>query len=131
VKDRLDRISAPAFATPGLHLQVQRAPPVVTDAKPEKAEFKLNWLSATGTGVLLAGVTAGLLMGFSVGELARCWWETLGRAPVVPARHRRHARAWERDEVFRHRRHARAGAGENRHVVSLLRHAAGLRWSSR
>jgi lactate permease len=77
VKDRLDRISAPAFATPGLHLQVQRTPPVATEAKPEKAEFKLNWLSATGTGILLAGITAGLLMGFSLGELLQAWWETL------------------------------------------------------
>ena len=77
VKDRLDRISSPAFATPGLHLQVQRTAPVATDAKPEKAEFKLNWLSATGTGICLAGITAGLLMGFSPRELLRAWLETL------------------------------------------------------
>ncbi len=77
VKDRLDRISSPAFATPGLHLQVQRATPVAMEAKPEKAEFKLNWLSATGTGILLAGITAGLLMGFSPRELFRAWLETL------------------------------------------------------
>ncbi len=77
VKDRLDRLSSPAFATHGLHLQVQRTPPVATEAKPEKAEFKLNWLSATGTGICLAGIAAGLLMGFSPHELFRAWLETL------------------------------------------------------
>jgi lactate permease len=77
LKERLDRISSPTFATPGLHLQVQRTPPVVVEAKPEKAEFKLNWLSATGTGILLASLTAGWLMGFSPRELFRAWIETL------------------------------------------------------
>ena len=79
VKDRLDRLSSPTFATPGLHLQVQRTPPVVTEAKPEKAEFKLNWLSATGTGILFAGIMSGLLMGFSPRELIRAWYETLAK----------------------------------------------------
>ena len=77
LKERLDRISSPTFATPGLHLQVQRTPPVVVEVKPEKAEFKLNWLSATGTGILLASLTAGWLIGFSLRELFRAWIETL------------------------------------------------------
>jgi lactate permease len=52
------------------------APP---DAKPEEAIFKLNFLSATGTGILCAGLTAGLLMGFGPRELARVYLETLWR----------------------------------------------------
>ena len=47
--------------------------------KPEKAEFKLNVLSATGTGILLSAVIAGLAMGYSVRELARTYLETLWR----------------------------------------------------
>jgi lactate permease len=45
------------FEVPFLHKQVLRDAPVV-EAKgvAEKAEFKLNWLSATGTGILVASV---------------------------------------------------------------------------
>jgi lactate permease len=79
VKRVLDGVLTWSIPTPGLHLQVQRVPPVVAEIRPEKAEFKLNLVSATGTGILLAGVVAGLVMGFSVRELARLWLGTLGR----------------------------------------------------
>jgi lactate permease len=39
--------------------------------------FKLNWLSATGTGILAAAILAGLYMGFSLAELARVYRRTL------------------------------------------------------
>ena len=71
------KATAPAFATPGLHLQVIRTPPVVKQAAPEKAEFRLNWLSATGTSILLAAVLGGFLMGFTPGQLAREYLLTL------------------------------------------------------
>lgn len=77
VKTALDEMWSPKFATPGLHGQVMRTPPVVAEPKPEPVEFRFNLLSATGTGILLAGVTAGLLMGFSLREIARTWWQTL------------------------------------------------------
>jgi lactate permease len=77
VKQALDGIAAPTFKVPGIHEQVLRTPPVVAVAKPEKVEFKLNLLSATGTGILLAGVLSGLWMGLSFRELAGTWWETL------------------------------------------------------
>lgn len=71
------KTTAPAFATPGLHLQVTRTPPVVKQAAPEKAEFRLNWLSATGTAIFLAAILGGFLMGFTPGQLAREYWGTL------------------------------------------------------
>ena len=77
VKNALDAVAAPKLPTPGLHEQVMRMPPVVAEARAEKVEFKFNVLSATGTGILLAGVTAGLLMGFSWRQLATTWLETL------------------------------------------------------
>jgi lactate permease len=77
VKQALDAVAAPTFKVPGIHEQVLRTPPVVAVAKPEKVEFKLNLLSATGTGILLAGVLSGLWMGLSVRELAGTWWDTL------------------------------------------------------
>ncbi len=70
-------ITSPSFTTPGLHLLVARTPPVVKQVSPEKAEFRLNWLSATGTAILLAAVVGGFLMGFSARELARVYWDTL------------------------------------------------------
>ncbi len=79
-KQRLDRIAAPRVAMPHLHGLVQRVPPVAPpDAPPEEAIFKLNFLSATGTGILLAALSAGVLMGFGPRELARVYVETLGR----------------------------------------------------
>jgi lactate permease len=52
-------------------------PPVVRDAKPEAAVFVFNWLSATGSGIFLAAVIAGVVMGYSLRELASCYWRTL------------------------------------------------------
>jgi lactate permease len=39
--------------------------------------FVLNWLSATGTGILVAAIVAGLVMRYSVVELARAYWRTI------------------------------------------------------
>jgi lactate permease len=43
---------------PGLHHTVERTPPVVADSHREPAVFKLNILSATGTGIFLAAVVS-------------------------------------------------------------------------
>jgi lactate permease len=65
---------------PALHNSVKRGPQVAgTNAAPEKAVFTFNWLSATGTGILAAALVAGLLMGFSPGELARTYVQTIWR----------------------------------------------------
>ena len=58
-----------------LHNLVQRTPPVGT--KPEKAEFVLNLVSATGSGILIAAIVSGFLMGFKPTRLARIWLETV------------------------------------------------------
>lgn len=78
-------ITAPSFKVSYLHNVVVRTPPVVpapTESKPtepEKAEFRLNWLSATGTGILVTGILAGLFMGFGIKDLLRIYLETLIR----------------------------------------------------
>ena len=72
------RFTAPQIAVAHLHNVVLRAPPVApVNAPPEKAIFVLNWLSATGTGILAAAVLAGWWMGFSTGQLARHYGRTL------------------------------------------------------
>ncbi|HTT37583.1 MAG TPA: L-lactate permease [Burkholderiales bacterium] len=65
------------FKIPGLHEGVERAPPVVAKREKEKAVYSLNWLSATGSGILLAAIVAGFLMNYSVGALIRKYWETI------------------------------------------------------
>ncbi len=74
----LDRILSPRFAVPHLHRLVQRIPPVVTaTAGPEAAEFRLNILSATGTGILAAALIAGLSMGLSPRRMLASYARTL------------------------------------------------------
>jgi lactate permease len=77
VRAQLDAISAVRIVVPGLHNQVVRMPPVVPAPAPEAAVYALTWLTATGTGILVAGVIAGLVMGASLSELARVYWRTL------------------------------------------------------
>jgi lactate permease len=85
VKKALDTCSAPQVEVRGLHGQVVRSYPVVprptpaNPTKPEEAVFRFNWLSATGTGILVSALLAGLLMGFSPGRLARIYWRTITR----------------------------------------------------
>ena len=65
------------FKIPALHEGVEKVPPVVPKPSKEKAVYSLNWLSATGSGILLAAIIAGFLMQYSVGGLLRKYWETL------------------------------------------------------
>jgi lactate permease len=84
-KRAVDQVSAPSFKVPSLHQVVVRTPPVVPPptaaqpTKPEDAIFKLNWLSATGTGILVAAIIAGFIMGFSVREMFSTYLDTLIR----------------------------------------------------
>ncbi|MFN0038960.1 MAG: L-lactate permease [Burkholderiales bacterium] len=65
------------FPVTGLHEKVEKVPPVVAKAHTEKAVYVLNWLSATGSGILLAALIAGLYMRYSVAEMLRKYWETI------------------------------------------------------
>lgn len=79
VKKKLDSIFTRSIPVPSLHNVVQRVPPVAPEgAAAEKAEFKLNLLSATGTGILVSALIAGLIMRYSIARMARlyieCFW---------------------------------------------------------
>jgi lactate permease len=78
-KARLNAISAPELRVPVLHQAVLRAPPVAPSPTAEGALFQLNWLSATGTALLLAGIVSGLLLGLGPARLARIFAGTLWR----------------------------------------------------
>jgi lactate permease len=79
-KTALDKIASQKFAVPHLHGMIQRMPPVApVGAKPEAAEFKFNYLSATGTGILAAALVAGFAMGFSPFAMLKTYAQTFWR----------------------------------------------------
>ena len=79
VKTYLDGISIVKIPVAGLHNLIQRVPPVVPKPSAEAAVYSLNWLSATGTGILFAAVISGFVMGMSPGRIARVYGRTLVR----------------------------------------------------
>lgn len=64
---------------PWLHNAVVRTEPVVAKDMPEEAIYKISWLSATGTSLLLAGILGGLFLGFSPWNLFRTYLNTIWR----------------------------------------------------
>ncbi|MEL1086512.1 MULTISPECIES: L-lactate permease [Pseudomonas] len=70
-------IFAPALTFTGLHLQIEKVPPVVAAPKAEEAIYKFTWLTATGSGILLAAIVGGLLMGYSIPQLIKQYLRTL------------------------------------------------------
>ena len=76
-KSFLDGIAAPKIPVWSLHKLVSRMPPVVATPTPETAVFNFNFLSAAGTGILLAAILAGFMMRYSPGGLLRVYWKTL------------------------------------------------------
>ena len=76
--------SLPVWSMPALDGKVQRTQPVApANAKPEAAKFNLNWLSAAGTGVFVAALLSGLVLGMTAAQ----WREAVvatGRRMVIP-----------------------------------------------
>ena len=79
IKALLDGVSVVRFPVPGLDRLVYRMPPVVPMEAAEPAVFTFNWLSFTGTGIFVAAVLSGFLMGFSPRQLIRSYGRTLKR----------------------------------------------------
>ncbi|MGD0826442.1 MAG: L-lactate permease, partial [Terriglobales bacterium] len=70
-------ITNPAFPVKGLNNLVQRVPPVVPKPAKEPAVFALNWLSATGSGILVAAILSGLVMGISIPNIFKIYGRTI------------------------------------------------------
>jgi lactate permease len=77
VKLFLDKISIFKIPIAGLHNLIQRVPPVVAKPAVEGAIFNFNWLSASGTGILIAATISGLVMGYNPLQLLRQYAKTL------------------------------------------------------
>lgn len=65
------------FPVYGLDKAIQRMPPVVAHATLESAVFKFDWLAATGTGITVAAILAGLLMGLKLPTVLKVFFRTL------------------------------------------------------
>jgi lactate permease len=70
-------ITNPQIPVTGLNKMVQRVPPVVAKPAAEAAVFGLNWLSATGSGILIAAIVSAFIMGLSSFKMVAMWWQTV------------------------------------------------------
>jgi len=71
------KVTNPQIPVPGLNKLVQRVPPVVAKPTAEAAVFGLNWLSATGSGILIAAIVSGFIMRLSLLRMVAMWWQTV------------------------------------------------------
>src|SRR6202011_5433278 len=76
VKDVLKQTDL-LIPVPHLHQAIQRTPPVVAAVKIEDAEYKWDWLSGTGTGILLAGVVSAVWLRVGVRRFVGLYAHTL------------------------------------------------------
>jgi lactate permease len=65
------------YPVPELHNMINKVAPVVPKPTPEAAVFSFTWLSYTGSGMLIAAIIAGFIMGFSPGRLVRAYATTI------------------------------------------------------
>lgn len=78
-KQALDGISVVKIPFAGLHNMIEKVPPVVPTPHLETAIYNFNYLSATGSGILLAAIIAGLFMRYSPLALVRIYFRTIYR----------------------------------------------------
>ncbi|MBI3792687.1 MAG: L-lactate permease [Gemmatimonadetes bacterium] len=81
VKGALNAISAPKIPIPFLDGAVTRMPPIVARATPEPAIFLFNWLSATGSAILLSALLSAPVLGLGLRDLLRLYLRTLRDVP--------------------------------------------------
>jgi len=65
VKNVLNAYATWNYPVPGLNNMINKVAPVVAKPTPEGAVFSFTWLSYTGSGMLIAAIISGFLMGFS------------------------------------------------------------------
>ncbi|BAL24343.1 L-lactate permease [Azoarcus sp. KH32C] len=76
-KKWLDDVSIVKIPFTGLHNLIEKVPPVVAAPHKEAAVYNFNYLSATGSGIFIAAIIAGLLMKFNLGQLFSIYWRTI------------------------------------------------------
>jgi lactate permease len=66
-----------SYPVPELHNMINKVPPVAAKPTPEGAVFAFTWLTYTGSGMLIAAILSGLIMGFSPVRLVAEYGRTL------------------------------------------------------
>jgi lactate permease len=65
------------YPVPDLHNQIQKVAPIVAAPTKEGAVFSFTWLSYTGSGMLIAAIISGFLMGFGPGKIISEYGRTI------------------------------------------------------
>jgi lactate permease len=65
------------YPVPELHNMITKVAPIVARPTPEGAVFSFTWLAYTGSGMLIAAIISGLLMGFSPVALVGAYGRTI------------------------------------------------------
>jgi len=65
------------YPVPDLHNMINKVAPVVSTPTREGAVFAFTWLSYTGSGMLIAAIISGLVMGFSPARIAIVYGRTI------------------------------------------------------
>ncbi len=65
------------YPVPDLHQMINKVPPVVSQPTKEGAVFGFTYLSFTGTGMLIAAIISGLMMGLSPAKLVTEYARTI------------------------------------------------------
>jgi lactate permease len=65
------------YQVPELHNMINSVPPVAAKPTPQGAVFGFTYLSFTGTGMLVAAIISGFLMGFSPGRMVAEYGRTI------------------------------------------------------
>jgi lactate permease len=65
------------YAVPDLDKMIMKVAPIVAKPTPEGAVFAFTWLSYTGSGMLIAAIISGFLMGYSPLGLLRVYGKTI------------------------------------------------------
>src|SRR3954471_12099989 len=65
------------FPVPDLHNMINKVAPVAPRPTPEGAVFSFTWLSFTGTGMLIAAIISGFVMGFTPGRMIAEYGRTI------------------------------------------------------
>jgi lactate permease len=77
VKNVLNAYATWNYPVPGLHNMINKVAPIVATPTKEAAVFSFTWLSYTGSGMLIAAIISGLLMGFSPAGLVTAYGKTI------------------------------------------------------
>jgi len=73
-------VVAPEFSVPRLDGRVAKVPPATREPfEIERAVYRINWLSAAGTGILVAALVAVPWLGIPWRRAWSIWWATLRR----------------------------------------------------